>query len=282
MNPWRKSFGIWVPDRKLTDTRGMVGIGIPQIGAVAGSRRRTSGGDADATAFFTATGITDSTIQSAIESLCSDLKSASVWDKMALIYPFVGGSSSAHSYNLKNTANNQITWSGTITHDANGVTGDNSTGAGDSGYSTSSMTANSLAFGIYSRTNSASNMVEIGTISGNTVHIYSKYTDNKAYFRNAATTGGLSGTVTASTRLILSSRTASDVHKGYRDGSEVATGSGAQGTIGTGTLRVLRGAAIWSNRNIAFAFLSAGLDATEVSALTSAVNTFQTTLGRNV
>jgi hypothetical protein len=44
MNPWRKSFGIWVPDRRISDTRGMVGIGIPTIGAVAASRRRTSGG----------------------------------------------------------------------------------------------------------------------------------------------------------------------------------------------------------------------------------------------
>lgn len=39
MKPWRKSFGIWVPDRALRDNRGFISPGI--IGAVAGARRRT-------------------------------------------------------------------------------------------------------------------------------------------------------------------------------------------------------------------------------------------------
>jgi hypothetical protein len=42
MNPYRKSFGIWVPDKRLTDNRGFISPGT--IGAVAGSRRRTAAG----------------------------------------------------------------------------------------------------------------------------------------------------------------------------------------------------------------------------------------------
>ena len=41
MNPWRKSFGIWVPNRSLRDNRGFISPGT--IGAVAGSRRRVAG-----------------------------------------------------------------------------------------------------------------------------------------------------------------------------------------------------------------------------------------------
>lgn len=40
MKPWRKQFGIWVPDRSLSDDRGFINAGA--IGAIAGSRRRTS------------------------------------------------------------------------------------------------------------------------------------------------------------------------------------------------------------------------------------------------
>jgi hypothetical protein len=39
MNPYRKSFGVWVPDKRLTDNRGFISPGT--IGAVAGSRRRS-------------------------------------------------------------------------------------------------------------------------------------------------------------------------------------------------------------------------------------------------
>lgn len=39
MKPYRKSFGIWVPDRSLSDNRGFISPVV--VGAVAGSRRRT-------------------------------------------------------------------------------------------------------------------------------------------------------------------------------------------------------------------------------------------------
>lgn len=40
MKPWRKQFGIWVPNRSLRDERGFISPSI--IGAVAGSRRRAA------------------------------------------------------------------------------------------------------------------------------------------------------------------------------------------------------------------------------------------------
>lgn len=42
MKSWRKQFGIWVPDRKLSDERGFINPGV--VGAIAGNRRRSSGG----------------------------------------------------------------------------------------------------------------------------------------------------------------------------------------------------------------------------------------------
>ena len=56
--------------------------------------------DSDAAAFLTASGITDSTQSGAVNRLVLDLKAASIWTKMAAIYPLVGGTAAKHKWNL--------------------------------------------------------------------------------------------------------------------------------------------------------------------------------------
>lgn len=82
-------------------------------------------------------------------------------DNLYVFYPFVGGSASAHSFNLANSLYT-ITWGGTVTHNANGITGDGATGYGDTGlaqsvigstgggciYTTGNSTARATAFGV--------------------------------------------------------------------------------------------------------------------------------------
>ena len=57
--------------------------------------------DPDAQAFITAASITDPTQQIAINQLVVDLKGYNIWSKMKAIYPYVGGTSTSTSYNLK-------------------------------------------------------------------------------------------------------------------------------------------------------------------------------------
>jgi hypothetical protein len=57
--------------------------------------------DSDAQAFITATGITDNTQKTAINTLVLDLKSYGIWTKMKALYPFIGGTATTHKYNLK-------------------------------------------------------------------------------------------------------------------------------------------------------------------------------------
>ena len=91
-----------------------------------------AGGDADANAFISAVqggGDTlTATEQSAIQTLVADLKTAGVWNKCDAIYPFVGGTASAHKWNLKNPVDTdagfRLTFTGTWTHDANGAKSD--------------------------------------------------------------------------------------------------------------------------------------------------------------
>ena len=100
--------------------------------------------DADAQAFFTAVASGGDTLttteKDATNQLVLDLKSASIWSKMNVIYPFVGATSTSTKWNLKDPrdldAAFRITWqnpsSGTFS--ANGVQGGGGNFAGNTHY----------------------------------------------------------------------------------------------------------------------------------------------------
>lgn len=112
--------------------------------------------DVDGSAFIAAANITDATQRGAICTLVTSLKAASLWTGMDAIYPFVGGNALSHSYNLRNPSKYQISWTGGVTHDASGITGDGTSGYGNTGFTPSTAagnwTLNSASEGVYSRT----------------------------------------------------------------------------------------------------------------------------------
>lgn len=81
--------------------------------------------DSDADAFITAAGITNDTQKEAIHTLVKNLKTAGLWTKMKAIYPFVGGTSTTHKYNLKDPNDTdaafRISFGGTWTHSSDGI-----------------------------------------------------------------------------------------------------------------------------------------------------------------
>ena len=142
--------------------------------------------DTDAQTFITAASITDATQKNAINQLVLDLKSNSLWTKIKALYPFVGGNSVSHSYNLINPSNYQITWYGGVTHSSTGVTGNGTNGYGLTGYmvatSVSGLTPQNNHVAIYSRVNSSSGYDFYGLASANQLGLISKYTNGKAYY----------------------------------------------------------------------------------------------------
>lgn len=245
--------------------------------------------DPDAKAFFDAAGITDATQQEAVNQFVLSTKAANIWSKFLAVFPFVGGSAIPHSYNLANPSLHQITWNGTVVHNGNGVTGNGINGYGEvSNLRGEDTVANDSAFGAYVRTNSDGPYHEIGS---NQMVIFALFAGS-AYFDNAFN-GGSGRTSTANTDsrgLFVSSRTGAAVHKGYRNGSQIGpTCTGAQGdlsVIADGNFAVAATGGSppinYSPRNFCFAFVSSGLSDADVSALYTAVQTMQTTLGRNV
>ncbi len=128
--------------------------------------------DTDAQAFFNATGITDETQKTAVNNLAIGLKANGVWDKMKIIYPFVGGTDTSHSYNLKDTTVAQITWTTGVTHTSDGVKGAASgTGHGDTGVtpSTLGLGRDDTSLGFYTQDGWVNNQqFPLGMYPGNT------------------------------------------------------------------------------------------------------------------
>jgi hypothetical protein len=99
------------------------------------------------------------------------------------LYPFVGGNAIAHSFNLADPATARITWGGTVTHNANGITGNGSTGYGDTGVAPGSSL---VSAGVYSRTSAAVDSSELsnGGSGSGTIAIGCRWSDDNAYFYN--------------------------------------------------------------------------------------------------
>ena len=65
--------------------------------------------DPDVRAFWDSSGITDATQKNAIKTLVKQLKDSSLWTKVAVLYPFVGGSPNTQKWNIK-PSTYKITW----------------------------------------------------------------------------------------------------------------------------------------------------------------------------
>lgn len=244
------------------------------------------GGDADASAFITTASITDGTQQSAINQLVLDLKSYSIWSKLEAIYPYVGGNATSHSYNLKDTTQFQITWSGGVTHDANGITGNGTNAYGNTNFVDSTHLTDFISFGAYSRTNSQSSVFDMG-VSGSAGNILGCKFDGLGVYA-VAMDGWTQRQVTA-TSLGLFSANRSDASNRalYINGTEYTYSKSSAGYSGKDMYVLARNnndsaVDFYSARNLAFAFIGNSLTATEHANLNTAILDFQTTLSRNV
>jgi hypothetical protein len=87
----------------------------------------TSGYDPDVQAFITAADITDVPTQICINNLVISLKAENIWNKIVAIYPFVGGTSGKHKWNLKDPRDLDVAFRlsffGGVTHSSLGAIG---------------------------------------------------------------------------------------------------------------------------------------------------------------
>ena len=246
--------------------------------------------DPDAQAFITAASITNPTQQSAINTLVTDLKGYGVWSKMKALYPFVGGTASQHKFNLKNPLDTdaafRLVFNGGWTHSSTGALPNGTNAYADTKFQPSNSDYTNFNWGYYLRTNSISGN-EFGVNQGpGNIYDYPRL-DTNGYLRYG---GGEFSFLGGDTRGLHSLNQASNQLKRFRNGVLTNTWSNSIINLSTNVLinyyiaaRNNNGTATnFSNRERAFQYISDGLTDTEAANFYTAVQTFQTSLNRQV
>ena len=144
------------------------------------------------TAFIAATGISDTTIINALNTMDLSLISNGLDTKMKALYPFVGGTASTHKYNFMDArdldAAFRLTFSGGWTHSSTGAKPNGTNAYADTYLQPSvSLSQNSTHLSYYSRTNlSLDYGVPIGSYDNTTkgqLIIFARSTGNVMFNR---------------------------------------------------------------------------------------------------
>lgn len=249
--------------------------------------------DPAAAAFFTAANITDSTQKTAVNQLVLDLKSFGLFTLPNLVvYPMVGGTNTSTSFNLVNPALYQVTWNGGVVSSNNGVQFNGVNAYGNTGFNPTTVATgqNSFHMSFYSRTNSNGTEIEIGgqDASGAIGSLIEIRTSGTTYYRVNSAGSYITYVDANSLGFYVSNRTASNIVNGWKNGVKVATGTTASsgnfnGDIWIGAWNNLNGASkFYSTKQAATVTMGAGLTDTQAADLRTAIQTFNTTLGRQV
>lgn len=268
-------------------------------GQVSGLIQGIPAFDTDALAFINAAGITDATQQNAINKLVLDLKTYGLWTKMKAIYPFVGGTATSHKFNLKDPQDTngafRLVFSGGWTHSSNGALPNGSNGYADTFFTPNgNQTPSSAHFSIYSRTSIASTTAYgangVQGIDGSIV--MRRSIDNQAYVVMWVNSISWGGVQTNAQGLYLGTRIANNDLRLFKNGNQIGTTfttvdntnplSSFSYFLGTVNNVGTPNNVAYDNKQMAFASLGAGLSSAEANNLYTAVQAYQTSLGRQV
>jgi len=245
--------------------------------------------DPDAQAFIEATGITDPIEISAITTLVTDLKTYNIWDKMKAMYPMVGGTATSQKYNLKNPNTFIGTFVGGWTHSSTGALPNGVNAYMDTSLNGTNLINNNHHQSFYSRTNVDSGGFQIGAGVGFGILTGFRIRNSgniNAFNQMSSFSPFLEVTNPTSQGLCLWSRTSSTLARAYMNlntlGTLINTATGDIANLNTNFYLASLNGTQNSSNECAFASIGDGLTDTEASNFYTAVQTFQTTLGRQV
>jgi len=248
--------------------------------------------DPDAQAFITATAITDTTQQNAIDALVIGLKTDLLWTKMLAIYPFVGGTATTCKFNLKTPLDTngafRLNFVGGWTFSNNGVTPNGITAFADTFFSPSvNWVLGNSSFSVYSRVNNSEAGVLMGTRSlafasnlslnlrnGGSSQLYHNTNAGATLAPPSSAINFISSRINTTEVITTQNASSTSTLSGENELSTFPIYISAQNFTGT--------ASTFSTRNLAFAHIGTGLTQAECILLYNRIQTFQTTLSRQV
>ena len=124
-----------------------------RLPSITDAQRGWSGGVDPAVQTFvssTYANITDPAQIAALNYLVTALKENGFWSRFHVLYPFIGGNSTSHRFNLINPAGYPITFTGSFVHNSNGISGTASANAtATTGFVDSNIDVTNLSFAYY-------------------------------------------------------------------------------------------------------------------------------------
>ena len=245
----------------------------------------------EAKAFIQSTGLTDETQMKAVGTLVFDLKNYNLWDKMKAIYPMVGQPdvSSSFEFNLKNPNQFRGTFTSGWIFASTGVKGNGSSTYFDTNFNLfNNLSADNNNVTIYSRSNFNSTSTDYigGDFAGAKHFIQLRYS-NTLYMQSITPEIGVSND--NSEGFYQMNRQSSTLVKVIKNNTILTTSSNNIGAASLNNANAFVGVFLnngvlsnYSNKEYCFLTLGDGLTDTEASNLYTAVQRFQTTLGRQV
>lgn len=246
--------------------------------------------------FITAAGITNATQIAAIRTYVTAMVSSQLWSMFRAIYLFVGGTATAHKFNLKDPrdldAAFRLTFNGTPTHDANGVTW-NATAWGDTHIlpiGSAIIRAQQQTLTYYSRNTPTISGGDMGMRSGNPLNLFINFVPN-GRFDEVSEAGGSAHTPIAypGTGMFTISRVNNFSQKIFCINGAVNATETTSVNPGNTFFNMWiggvnnNGVNTWgNNRNCAFGAFGYGLSPTQEAAHYALVQAFETALGRQV
>ena len=270
-----------------------VAASVSAAATVSATLTSSSAVDADATAFFlrvtTAGGSLNATEQTAIDTLVKSLKANGIWSKMSAIYPMVGSSAAACRQNLK-SASFTGTFSAGWTFASTGATPNGTSAYMDTQFNSFvELVTGNGHYSYYSRTNSGTaNSCTMGAtddVGGRGRLILRR--DSDLAFMDLGTTGACANSFVSTNSLCYAIITVlSNSNLAFYRNGILQTASVLATNANFSNNNVSLGASVpssqFDNKQCAFASIGTGLTATEATNLNTSVQTFQTSLSRNV
>ena len=279
----------YIGSDQRTTTNGVVGYDKFYLERLNGRFVPVLEGDPDAEAFFqrvvTAGGTLSETEKLAISQLVIQMKEDGIWTKMKAIYPMVGASAAACAQNLKSSSFTG-TFNGGWIFASTGVKPNGSNAFMRTGCFANEFLANNQHFSNYSRQLTNTNAVELGLISYDSTKLNYIMFQHNTSNRYAAIQGGdtsMTSNNDPGYGLTISNRRNSSFVQRYLRNVKLESSSSGNG-VGTQEvfMSAISGTSLFSTCEIAFGSMGDGLTDTDATNLTNIVNTFQTTLSRQV
>ena len=251
--------------------------------------------DSDAAAYLNAVvasgGTLSYSISAATNTLFTELKSNGLFSGMTLMYPLLGGTSGSTSINAATPGTYNITWFGGMSFDSSGATGNGSTGYGNTNWTPTNTLYSSGTFSVYTQTNAAGFTCPIGAGPSNNAR-WMLFGDNGSYYHmdwggDASNTGRINnvGQPAGIKRgLYVVSSTGNTQNRSIVNGGNAQTNAGSitkANTPNTNMYLFRRQDGLYFSGGIGFASVGELLTSTQMTTLSTIINTWATSIGRN-